>query len=108
ELERIINKALEKDRNLRYQHAGDMRADLSRLKRDTESGKRMAVEEEPEPEAASSEPAAASAISPAAKQPSGTSRAVPIAQPISGPSRFAGARKWWIPAAAALIIAAAI
>jgi serine/threonine protein kinase/Tol biopolymer transport system component len=37
ELERIINKALEKDRNLRYQHASDIRTDLRRLKRDTES-----------------------------------------------------------------------
>jgi serine/threonine protein kinase/Tol biopolymer transport system component len=36
ELERIINKALEKDRNLRYQHASDIRADLQRLKRDTD------------------------------------------------------------------------
>jgi eukaryotic-like serine/threonine-protein kinase len=38
ELERIVNKCLEKDRNLRYQHASDIRTDLQRLKRDTESG----------------------------------------------------------------------
>ena len=38
-LEEIIGKALEKDRNLRYQHAADIRADLQRLKRDTDSGR---------------------------------------------------------------------
>ena len=43
ELERIINKALEKDRNLRYQHAAEMRTDLQRLKRDLDSGASSAV-----------------------------------------------------------------
>ncbi len=38
-LEDIINKALEKDRNLRYQHASEMRSDLQRLKRDTDSNR---------------------------------------------------------------------
>ena len=38
DLERIIKKCLEKDRNLRYQHASDIRTDLQRLKRDSESG----------------------------------------------------------------------
>ena len=39
ELERIIDKCLEKDRDLRYQHASDIRTDLQRLKRDTDSGR---------------------------------------------------------------------
>ena len=42
-LEELIRRALEKDRNLRYQHAADMRVELQRLKRDTESG-RLAAE----------------------------------------------------------------
>ena len=42
-LEDIINRALEKDRKLRYQHASDMRAELQRLKRDTETGRAIAA-----------------------------------------------------------------
>lgn len=43
DLERIIDKALEKDRSRRYQSVADLRADLVRLKRDTDSGRSGAV-----------------------------------------------------------------
>jgi serine/threonine protein kinase/tetratricopeptide (TPR) repeat protein len=50
-LEEIISKALEKDRELRYQHASEMRSDLKRLKRDTDTGRTAApasdIEEAP-------------------------------------------------------------
>jgi predicted Zn-dependent protease/predicted Ser/Thr protein kinase len=42
-LEEVINKALEKDRKLRYQHAADIRTDLQRLKRDSDSGRAAAA-----------------------------------------------------------------
>jgi Tol biopolymer transport system component/tRNA A-37 threonylcarbamoyl transferase component Bud32 len=44
ELERIVTKCLEKDRDLRYQHASDVRTDLQRLKRDTDSAQTSAVQ----------------------------------------------------------------
>jgi len=46
-LEEIIHKALEKDRDLRYQHAADIRTDLQRLKRETESERQAALAKPP-------------------------------------------------------------
>ncbi len=85
-LEEIINKALEKDRNLRYQHAADLRADLQRLKRDTDTGRSAvqsavvdaapasspAVAPAPSSGRVSAAPAASAAVPQAAVQPSGT------------------------------------
>ena len=47
-MERIVGKCLEKDRSLRYQHAADIRTDLQRLKRDTESTRLTAIPASPD------------------------------------------------------------
>ncbi|MGA9306501.1 MAG: protein kinase [Candidatus Sulfotelmatobacter sp.] len=57
ELERIINKSLEKDPGLRYQHAADLRSDLQRLKRDTDSSRRAAPSAEIAPVGSGATPA---------------------------------------------------
>jgi eukaryotic-like serine/threonine-protein kinase len=82
-LEDIINKALEKDRNLRYQHAADLRADLQRLRRDTDSGRKAATVGEPHAESQASG-LAHEGIVPAPVSPSGSSAAtVAVAQQAS-------------------------
>ena len=67
-LEEIINRALEKDRNLRYQHASDLRAELQRLKRDSSSGRSNALPSGQAKQAALESP---SATSPATRAPAG-------------------------------------
>jgi len=74
-LEEIIKKALEKDRELRYQHASDVRSDLKRLQRDSGSGHRPSAESQETPisaaqQSATSWPTPAGGASPAAVQSS--------------------------------------
>jgi serine/threonine protein kinase len=102
-LEDIINKALEKDRDLRYQAASDIRTDLKRLRRDTDSGRissttgRTAQVQESATEPGSSSSAAATATA------SG-SAAVPEAAPSA--TQHTG-NNYLIPAAIGLVLLAA-
>jgi len=114
-LEEIINKALEKDRNLRYQHASDLRTDLQRLKRDSDSGRSAAqssvqspaaqsgaVELPPVSSAALERAPSSSKHSVAAVRPDS---AAAVQVPASGPVPVASRRAWVLPVAAAVAIA---
>ncbi len=97
DFERIINKALEKDRELRYQHAADVRTDLKRLKRETESGRASAasvIEEEEAP---------AAVVLSESRQSSSKNRAVSSAPAMA--TEQAASRRWKIlvPVALAMI-----
>ena len=107
-LEEIINKALEKDRNLRYQHAADMRADLQRLKRDTDSGRNVAVEAAPSAShPASNVPPMPSAVSAASiSQSSSSISAAPPPPDLSAPA--APSRQRWIVGSGLIVLVLAL
>ena len=91
-LEDIINKALEKDRNLRYQHAADIRADLQRLKRDTDSSRSSVA-------AAAEQVAPVTARTPVAgrAQLSASGSASAASTPgATATVSLANPRRWWI------------
>jgi serine/threonine protein kinase/tetratricopeptide (TPR) repeat protein len=108
-LEDTINKLLEKDRNLRYQHAADIRADLQRLKRDTESGRVVAAS------SGSVEVASESNVQTAVGHaaPPVSSRTVSAASSASGSAvrsaaGGAGKKPWKMIVPAALVLLAAL
>jgi eukaryotic-like serine/threonine-protein kinase len=106
-LEDIINRALEKDRNLRYQSAADMRSELQRLKRDTETGRAVASSSGT---AAVPQESGSQITQPS--PPSGSSPAS-ASSPSSGGVKVgelptAGRKIWKVLVPAAVILAAAI
>jgi serine/threonine protein kinase/Tol biopolymer transport system component len=89
ELERVLNRALEKDRNLRYQTASDLRADLQRLKRDTgSSGLHRTVAQEAGEEPAAGPPSGPRSATIAAS-PSPVSTPAPVVAPAAQKRKIA-------------------
>jgi serine/threonine protein kinase len=115
ELERIINKALEKDRDLRYQVASELRGDMKRLKREIDSGRSSSVSVST-PSGSTPTDSTPSGPSPVGPPSSASAPAVQPASPISGPASAPAAvapapasrRLWYIPAAALVVAAIAV
>jgi eukaryotic-like serine/threonine-protein kinase len=111
-LEDIINRALEKDRELRYQHAVDIKSELRRLKRDLESGRSSAVSSSLEPAYSANPTPQPEPISAAAQRTSGSARAAvsassgAVAAVPAIPQPRPSWRKFLIPVAGLLILAA--
>jgi eukaryotic-like serine/threonine-protein kinase len=103
ELERIINKALEKDRELRYQHASDIGADLKRLKRETESGRTAVSSSVMAEESAVSAAGIVAARQSSSHQQAAASSASVVTAAAPGSKRW----KLIVPAAAVLFAAVA-
>jgi serine/threonine protein kinase len=112
-LEDVINKSLEKDRNLRYQHAADIRADLQRLKRDTGSGHSVAAGSGSVATAVDTGPhavVAAGPVSGSAKVPAGAAVSSSAVSAVSvAPAGDAPVKKAWkILVPAALVVFAVV
>src|SRR5436190_3058433 len=103
ELERIINKSLEKDRKLRYQTASDLRADLERLRRDSDSSRTAVVVAAEEPVGLPSSGAVATPFQTPSKGTAVAAQTPASGTSVAGPSRFT--RGWWLGAGAALVVA---
>ena len=109
ELERIINRALEKDKNLRYQHAADLRAELQRLKRDTESSRSAVLPAEypvPPPGVSSSPPMPP--VPPSSSSASSPDSPAPVAASSSLHSPVTPPKRGWLWASIAALVLAAV
>ena len=107
ELERIVNRALEKDRELRYQSAKEMRSELQRLKRDTETGRAIATGSGTVAVAQESGRQVAQPPSPVSSSPALARSPSSSAASVAAPPSTAGRKLWKVLVPAAVILVAA-